>query len=150
MGGGNEHYSSPPQGPQRPWSRPPPRQGPSNQASYSGGYPPPGQHPGGNSDNPWWSYIRGGWYNSYFSGRPQGFEQGGWQGSGNTSSYIPRPPRVPYQETHGYQGGNGPDPGIQVYDNIVTGDPRTVMIGEGNRAGGQVRGQISGNRIFRS
>lgn len=146
MGGGNQRYSGPPQ---PPWSRLPPRQGPLDQA-YFGEYPPPGQHLGGNSDNPSWGYTGGGYYNPYFSSVPQGFQHGGWQVSGNTSSYMPRPQRVPYRGTNGYQGGNGPDPGIQVYDNVVTGDPRTVMIGEGNHARGQVRGRISGNCIFRS
>jgi len=102
------------------------------------------------SDWSWGDFIGVGCHHPYFSPTPRDFQGGGWQAPGNTSSYMARPQMDPCQGMDGYHGGSGPDPGILVYDNIVTGDPGTVMIGEGNRAGGQVRGQISGNRIFRS
>lgn len=39
--------------------------------------------------------------------------------------------------------------GIRVHDNLVTGDPSNVVFGRGNRAGGRLTGEVSGNRVLR-
>lgn len=148
MDGGNQWYTSPLR---PPGSNPPPRHGSSGRAPHRGGYSSPDQDRNfGGYGNPQRGYYAGGgYYNYYSSGMPQDFPGGGWQGPGNSYYNMPRPQGEPFPERDDHHGSSGPDLGIVAYDNIVTGDPRTVMIGQGNHAGGRVRGRISGNRVIR-